>query len=514
MVYLRVNSQALPARVTEIMLGRHPEQSVADGTPTSGERVRLVVYHHGQEIERLIEQLRPAQGLEIELIRKGTLWTVPSDADALLWELAPEDGFQRLISALIGGLPAASFCTSTQPGMKELSKALGFREHLPTPLRLEDVERALGMADAIDLADRLDTAAPALREMATRPEVIAAFVRAVNTSSDPADVSRAVTDRLMQWLPLDAWHLLSVEADGELHWPGELAPEAGPRQAIESFAEVVVQTGQPAVRVTNYIDERSGAAAGARSIEASALGWPLVANGAVVGAVVGMDAGRARRMPRLSADLADAMARLIEPAAFAMAHAIRVARAEALSVTDDLTQLYNSRFLNDALRKETKRAMRSGWSLSLLFIDLDGFKRINDAHGHLLGSRALIEAAEIIASCGRETDIVARFGGDEFAILLPETATDGAQSVARRIRDRIERHDFLADRGPGIRISASIGLATLPEIADSAEGLLQAADAAMYHVKMSGKNGIHVAGSEPRSEPRSAPLREEKQELR
>jgi diguanylate cyclase (GGDEF)-like protein len=140
--------------------------------------------------------------------------------------------------------------------------------------------------------------------------------------------------------------------------------------------------------------------------------------------------------------------------------------------------------------------MRGGWPLSLLFIDLDGFKQINDIHGHLLGSRALIEAAQIIRSCARETDVVARFGGDEFAMLLPETGLDGAHAVARRVRDRLQRHLFLADHGPGNRISASIGLATLPDVADTADGLLQAADAAMYRIKVSGKNGIHVAGQE------------------
>jgi diguanylate cyclase (GGDEF)-like protein len=258
-----------------------------------------------------------------------------------------------------------------------------------------------------------------------------------------------------------------------------------------------VKSGKAAIRSTSFVSDRMavGSARG-QQVEATVLGWPLVAGGDVIGVLVGFDHGRIQRMPVLSPELVDALSILVEPAAYALSHALRVARAEALSVTDDLTQLYNSRFLNDALRKETKRAMRSGWPLSLLFIDLDGFKRINDAHGHLLGSRALIEAAAVIRGSARETDIVARFGGDEFAILLPETGMEGAQSVARRLRDRIQRYVFLADRGPGNRISASIGLATLPDVADTAEGLLQAADAAMYRVKVTGKNGIHIAGTE------------------
>ena len=134
---------------------------------------------------------------------------------------------------------------------------------------------------------------------------------------------------------------------------------------------------------------------------------------------------------------------LLEPASVALDNALLLKRAEALSVTDDLTHLYNSRYLNLVLRRETKRASRSGRPLSLLFIDLDGFKAVNDTHGHLFGSRALVEAAAVIRSSARETDVVSRFGGDEFALVLPDTGGEGAFAVGERIRERIAAHSFL-----------------------------------------------------------------------
>jgi diguanylate cyclase (GGDEF)-like protein len=184
---------------------------------------------------------------------------------------------------------------------------------------------------------------------------------------------------------------------------------------------------------------------------------------------------------------------LLEPAAVALDNALILERAEALSVTDDLTHLYNSRYLDMVLRKETKRASRSGRPLSLLFIDLDGFKTINDTHGHLFGSRALVEAAAVIRGSARETDVVARFGGDEFALVLPDTGGEGAYAVGERIRERLAAHVFLLGDGLHIHLTGSVGVATLPDVAASAEELIQAADKAMYQVKDRGKNGIQSA---------------------
>jgi diguanylate cyclase (GGDEF)-like protein len=225
------------------------------------------------------------------------------------------------------------------------------------------------------------------------------------------------------------------------------------------------------------------------------IAFPLVCRGRTMGALVAIDRIAARRPPKFAPGTLTALLAAIEPGAIAVENALRVQRAEALSVTDDLTQLYNSRYLSQVLRRETKRASRSGRPLSLLFIDLDGFKGINDTHGHLYGSRALVEAAGVIRLSARETDMVSRFGGDEFALILPDTGSEGAVAVGERIRDRIAAHSFLQDAGLAIGLTVSVGVATLPDVAASADGLVQAADEAMYWVKEHGKNGIYVAGS-------------------
>jgi diguanylate cyclase (GGDEF)-like protein len=118
---------------------------------------------------------------------------------------------------------------------------------------------------------------------------------------------------------------------------------------------------------------------------------------------------------------------------------------------------------------------------------------VNDTWGHLSGSRVLVEAAGVLRVSARETDVVARFGGDEFAVVLPDTGTDGARSVAERIRERMAAHRFLEGEGLDVSLTASVGIATMPGGSGSPEALLAAADEAMYWIKERGKNGIHVA---------------------
>jgi len=340
----------------------------------------------------------------------------------------------------------------------------------------------------LDLATRLRVFQRALRSRVERRDALIDVVRAVNGTLDPHKIADLIVDRSSTWVPAPCWAVVCSDRAGQLSVLADRGLQPDMTPAAFAVAGWVMSRGQEFVAADLARDPRvTDPAAGA------VIAFPLSCRGRRIGALVALDRASSAREPRLSAAMLRAVRVLLEPAAVALDNAVLLKRAEALSVTDDLTHLYNSRYLNQVLRRETKRASRSGRPLSLLFIDLDGFKGINDSHGHLYGSRALVEAAAVIRSSARETDIVARFGGDEFALVLPDTGAEGAFAVGERIRDRIAEYRFLTGDGLDIHLTASVGVATLPDVAASADELVQAADKAMYQVKERGKNGILAA---------------------
>jgi diguanylate cyclase (GGDEF)-like protein len=339
-----------------------------------------------------------------------------------------------------------------------------------------------------DLAARLKQKLRTLRARIERRDTLIETVRGANATLEPPKVAAWIVEQAGEWIPAPCWALVAHDLEGK---PAILAgegmnPEVAP--SLWGSATWVMKHGRELFSADLEKDARVSGQVGG-----SVIAFPLVSRGKTVGALVGLDPAPSSSMPTLTAATLGALRTILEPQAIALENALMVQRAESLSVTDDLTRLYNSRYLNQVLRRETKRASRSGRPLSLLFIDLDGFKQVNDTHGHLAGSQALVEAAGLIRGCARETDVVARFGGDEFSLILPDTGREGAVSVAVRIRERIFEHMFLQTDGLSIRLTASVGVATLPDVAGSAEELVRAADMAMYKVKETGKNGIHVA---------------------
>lgn len=171
----------------------------------------------------------------------------------------------------------------------------------------------------------------------------------------------------------------------------------------------------------------------------------------------------------------------------------RFAAVEDLVYLDDLTHLFNSRYLEVVLDKEFKNASPAQKPFALLFLDLDYFKSVNDTHGHVVGSKLLVEVSRVLKNCLRDNDVVCRWGGDEYVILLRGTDSGGALKVAERIRRSIESHRFLAREGFSLAITTCIGVASYPEHATDKDTLLDFADRAMYRGKKGTRNIIYMA---------------------
>ena len=227
----------------------------------------------------------------------------------------------------------------------------------------------------------------------------------------------------------------------------------------------------------------------------AALCLPLVVSGRLIGAVQATRLGLegSDGSPEFNSQEVKSAELVCSSLATALANAVDYYNATRQSLVDDLTRLYNVRYLYQALDAEIRRARRYGSSVSVVFMDLDGFKLVNDAYGHRAGSVTLSEIASVITISVREADVIARFGGDEFVIMLPETSAQQATQMAERVREEIAGHRFNGGVGADIYLTASFGVASFPEHATESEKLIELADAAMYEAKISRKNSVRVA---------------------
>ncbi len=217
---------------------------------------------------------------------------------------------------------------------------------------------------------------------------------------------------------------------------------------------------------------------------------PLVAKGQSIG-IVEMFSKSAVRWDAQRLELARTMA---NEAAMALENARLYEDARKLADRDPLTGFYNHRFLHERLGEEVVRSQRGRRPLSVLMLDLDDFKLVNDTFGHLFGDRVLTWAAELIRSTLRASDIPARYGGDEFAVILPDTDADEARRAAQRILEAFRDRPFIGEQRGPVPIAGSIGVATFPADGRTATELIAAADAALYQVKRDGGHDAATAG--------------------
>jgi GAF domain-containing protein len=258
------------------------------------------------------------------------------------------------------------------------------------------------------------------------------MIRAVNASLEPESVAEALVSRVSSWIPAPGWLVIADDGGGQTRQMAADGLEPPFESAAHAVAAWVMRSG--AVYSTGDIatDRRVS-----DNASAAAVGFPLLCRGNIIGALVAIDRTPEQDRAAFRRIHVGAAAGEHRAGAIALENALRVQRAEALSVTDDLTQLYNSRYLSQVLRRETKRASRSGRPLSLLFVDLDGFKSINDTHGHLFGSRALVEAASVIRA-QRPRD---RHGGSvRRRRIRVDSAGHGQRRSSARRRSRARSH--------------------------------------------------------------------------
>jgi diguanylate cyclase (GGDEF)-like protein len=319
------------------------------------------------------------------------------------------------------------------------------------------------------------------------------LARALTSNLDLAAILQTVLEHVDRFIEADLWALLMLDHDRqELYYSGLQGGEnrhlSGARVKVgEGLAGWVAQHGETLIIPEVATDPRSPSVSGTLVVH-SAIGLPIRGRRGTHGVLEIFN-------PRLSesSDYGIAFLHiLVDFAAIAIENAQQVIDAQQLTITDDTTGLYNSRYLYTVLERELQAARRDSLPLSLVFLDLDRFKQVNDAHGHLVGTELLSQVGRRIRQLARSTDLCFRYGGDEFVIIMPRTTREEALRLARSIHASLSTHTFRIAGGPEVLISSSAGIAAYPGDGRTVHSIIGAADTRMYSVKGSGRGRVEA----------------------
>src|SRR5579863_3039532 len=321
--------------------------------------------------------------------------------------------------------------------------------------------------------------------------------KALTSSLDLDSILQTIMEKMAEYFRPGTWSLLMVdEGREELYFAIAVGEKAEALKNVrlkvgEGIAGWVAKHGEarivPDVRTDPYFASRVDDAT--KWETRSVICVPLRSKLRVLGVIqlVNVD------MERFKDPELFFLQALCDYAAIAIENARWVEKIQELTITDDCTGLYNARHLYKTLDTEVYRSSRFGYEFSVLFIDLDHFKSVNDTHGHLIGSKLLAEIGYLVKAQLRLIDFAFRYGGDEFVVLLPQTGKDQALVVAKRLRDALRASSFCQSEGLDLNVRASIGLATYPHDARTAHDVIRQADGMMYVVKNSSRDNIGIA---------------------
>jgi diguanylate cyclase (GGDEF)-like protein len=334
-------------------------------------------------------------------------------------------------------------------------------------------------------------------ELAILHDVAKALTSSLNLDS----ILKTIMEKVAAYFRPDTWSLLMTDDEHhELYFAIAIGDASESLKSVrlrigEGIAGWVAEHGKPLVvpdvtkdeRFSSRVDEMT------KWKTKSILCVPLSSKNRVLGVIqlVNVD------MTSFGNDQFMLLQALADYAAIAIDNAHAVEKIQELTITDDCTGLYNARHLYNTIESEVYRSTRFGYEFSILFLDLDHFKLVNDVHGHLIGSRLLCEIGTTIKSHLRLIDYAFRYGGDEFVVLLPQTNKTSSLVVARRLRDILRNTYFHMGEGLDLNVRASMGVASFPDDAKNAHDLIRQADEMMYTIKNTSRDAFAVCGIGP-----------------